>query len=198
MRQARSNRMRDAGRRALLGTVAVVVMLLLAAPAQAADFGVAAFDTQITENPGGDPSTRAGAHPYAVTTTISFNTTVHPTHGPDWPAEPVKDIVVDLPPGLIGNPGAVATCTWDDFETLAENDSLGESSECPAESQVGTLRVTAHVLSGVSLPLPFTGPVPVFNLTPLPGTPARRSTFDQSLALARANRMSRSISSSRA
>jgi hypothetical protein len=80
--------------------------------------------------------TQAGGHPWALTTTFEFASeevenkekvhTIVPTRDP-------KDIVVDLPPGLLGDPMAVPRCP------LALVFSTGQ--RCPSSTQVGVYRV---------------------------------------------------------
>ena len=59
------------------------------------------------------PFTQAGGHPYAASVSIDFNTLTNPAplRGDLWPVEPVKDVLVDLPPGLVGDPTAAEQCT---------------------------------------------------------------------------------------
>jgi hypothetical protein len=77
------------------------------------------------------PFTQAGGHPWGLTTRVSFTTeeiegngqhVTLPTHDP-------KDVIVSLPPGLLGNPMAVPRCSL----TLV----TGTASQCPADTQVG-------------------------------------------------------------
>jgi hypothetical protein len=83
--------------------------------------------------------TQAGGHPWALTTTVEFATEelvekqlggfesrkLVPTRDP-------KDIVVDLPPGLLGDPMAVPRCP------LA---TLHSGNRCPSATQVGVYRL---------------------------------------------------------
>jgi hypothetical protein len=79
--------------------------------------------------------TQAGGHPWALTTTIEFASEevenkekIHlivPTRDP-------KDIVVDLPPGLLGNPMAVPRCPLV---------SLAGRIRCPSSTQIGVYRI---------------------------------------------------------
>jgi uncharacterized repeat protein (TIGR01451 family) len=136
-------------------------------------FGVDAFDGQVTADASGTPFTQAGGHPYATTTSIDFNTftTPHaqfgiPSLGELWPVEPTKDVSVDLPPGFIGNPTAAARCSASD---LANAFGLEPFPNCSPASQVGTTIVR---LNDIGVHSVF-GPLPVFNVVPPPGVPAR-------------------------
>lgn len=114
----------------------VLASLLLAgglAPASFASesFGISRFQMQLTE--GELPfkpvkevhDTQAGGHPDALTTTLVFNQEAlkHPVQDP-------KDVVVDLPPGLLGDPQALPRCSLALFDTTG--------SVCPDSTQVGT------------------------------------------------------------
>jgi hypothetical protein len=131
-------------------------------------FGVAAFDGQTTANAAGDPFTQAGGHPYAYSTSLDFNTVVNPDPlvGPLFPVEATKDVTVDLPPGFVGDPTSLAQCT---AGQLANPDGFEPEPLCPPTSQVGaTLVRLNNPLGSVVF-----GPLPLFNLVPPPGVPAR-------------------------
>jgi hypothetical protein len=141
-------------------------------------FGVDAFDGQLTADPQGDPYTQAGGHPYALTTSIDFNTmenaqlATSPPYIPSfptsdlWPVEATKDVAVDLPPGLVGDPSGVTQCTAGD---LAHSIGFNPDPLCAPSSQVGTTVVRANLFFvGQSV-----GTIPVFNMVPPPGVPAR-------------------------
>ncbi len=94
--------------------------------AQAA-FGIAGFGLQPV-NASGEPYTQAGGHPYELKTTITFNSetvgrAVMPVLDP-------KDVSVELPPGMIGDPQATPRCPLALFDL--------SQSHCPASSQVGS------------------------------------------------------------
>jgi hypothetical protein len=129
-------------------------------------FGVAAFDGTVVD-PAGMPFRQAGGHPFAATVSLDFNTTTDPAplKGRLWPVEPVKDVLVDLPPGLVGDPTAVETCTADQLAA----GGLRARTECPASSQVGVALVRVNAVNARSV----LGPLPVFNMVPPPGVPAR-------------------------
>jgi len=130
-------------------------------------FGIAAFDGTVTGDAAGTPYTQAGGHPYAATVSIDFNTLNDPAplRGDVWPAEPVKDILADLPPGLVGNPTAADQCT---AAQLASGGVQGRPT-CPAASQVGTALVR---LNGDGARDVF-GPLAIYDMVPPPDVPAR-------------------------
>lgn len=133
------------------------------------EFGVDAFDGQVTADAAGTPFTQAGGHPYAASTSIDFNTLSNPLpiKGQPWPVEPVKDVFVDLPPGFVGDPTGTAQCT---LPQLANAERTVAKALCPPTSQVGTTVVRLNAVSGGRS---YLGPVPVFNMVPPADVPAR-------------------------
>ncbi|HEX5851721.1 MAG TPA: hypothetical protein VFY36_01390, partial [Solirubrobacteraceae bacterium] len=71
-------------------------------------FGIEQYEF-IPENEDGSTDTQAGSHPFQLTSTLGLNTTFG--SGFEGPAALPKDLHVALPPGLVGNPGAVPQCT---------------------------------------------------------------------------------------
>jgi len=130
-------------------------------------FGLAAFDGTVSSDQAGTPYTQAGGHPYSATVSLDFDTLSDPAplRGDLWPVEPVKDVLADLPPGLVGNPTAAERCTT---AQLASGGVLARTL-CPADSQVGTaiVRLNGHLARDVL------GPLPIYNLVPPPDVPAR-------------------------
>jgi len=150
---------------ALLG--AVLLLAVIAPVASASPFGVTSFDGSVTKNPAGEPDTQAGSHPYAVSTTIDFATEEiepQPEGNPGFkeavPTQNIRNVDVELPAGLIGDPSATPRCT---AAELAE--VLGSPQGCPSDTQVGT--TTLFVPGGLQLTLP------VWNMVPRPGVPAQ-------------------------
>lgn len=131
-------------------------------------FGVDAFDGTVMGDAAGTPFTQAGGHPYAATVSIDFNTVTDPAplRGDLWPVAPVKDVLADLPPGLVGDPTGTDQCT---AAQLANGNGILARTLCPAASQVGVALVR---LNGNRARNVF-GPLPVFNLVPPPDVPAR-------------------------
>jgi hypothetical protein len=120
-----------------------------------APFGLSRFSTEITDV-GGNPDTQAGSHPYEMTTSLAFNSSVLDNNEPISLIDP-RDIEVSLPPALIGDPNAVPKCT----QAIVQS---GGFEDCPADTQVGQLLVA---VDGESLQT-----VPVYNVEPPPGQPA--------------------------
>ncbi len=124
-------------------------------------------DYELTpESFGGSLDTQAGSHPFQLTSALILNREAGP-EGPQPVALP-RDIVSELPTGLVGNPTPFTQCTDQQFEETIEGKE-GHINGCPAQSAVGVAGVTykLHEL-GLS-----TSRVPIFNLAPDPGEPAR-------------------------
>jgi DNA-binding beta-propeller fold protein YncE len=105
-------------------------------------FGVKTFEVSFL-NKDGTPDTQAGSHPYKMVTNIALNTRFlhrEPDSESTYTLQPdgnAKDIVVDLPPGLVGDPNATAKkCTLRQLDT---HPSSYFENECPVESEVGEL-----------------------------------------------------------
>jgi hypothetical protein len=134
-------------------------------------FGIENFEFT-AENEGGSTDTQAGSHPFQLTTLLDFNQVLENNrNGLIYPGAPalLRDVQVTLPPGLVGdtNADAIPQCSESDFATL---ESDGSSNHCPANTAVG--------VAVVAVQEPFSihathRTVPVFNLTPAPGEPAR-------------------------
>jgi hypothetical protein len=150
-----------------LGALAAAAALILAlgAGSASAAFGITNFDGEVIQA-GGEPATQAGSHPYEATTEMDFG----PTHiefafGGFFEFnvldQPFKDIEVNLPAGLVGNPRAVPTCPDDVFL----KPFFGEGA-CPKNTIVGTTLLRSDYIFG---PIPAV----VYNLTPGPNAPAK-------------------------
>ncbi|MHB1538040.1 MAG: hypothetical protein ACYCUM_12725 [Solirubrobacteraceae bacterium] len=128
---------------------------------QAAGFEPLDFSSLAT-GASGAPATQAGSHPYEITTHFYFPTEEARSIEPPFGAtvsevQDVKDISIDLPAGLIGDPQAVPRCP---LSKLLEHE---ETSACPSDTQVGAI-----YLIGFGAP----GFQPIFNLAPEAGYPA--------------------------
>lgn len=145
--------------------VPLFACLVLAAPATAqASFGFLpgpeGFSVTPTERLG-SVDLRAGSHPYALTTKIAFDS------GPGS-GDP-RDLQIVLPPGLIENPEAAATCSQKSFATPRSSPFQASLSgeSCPDQSQIGVVAVHSSYGGGTTR---YFG---VFNLQPPPGVPSQ-------------------------
>jgi len=159
---------------ALLGLAVLVAALsAVSLPATAAAaFGLLqgseGFSASAREE-GGAVERQAGSHPYSLTTTINLNL------APESPGEPgipfsdgdLRQLRLDLPPGLIENPSAVPRCSLTAFHTprVSPFEASASGESCPDDTQVGTVKVISSHAGG---PRTFG----LFNLVPPPGAPA--------------------------
>ena len=135
-------------------------------------FGVENYEPVI-EEPGGAPDTQAGSHPFQYTTVFDLKADlpVNPLYHVRSPApiQLAKDVVVKLPPGLVGNPTAYPRCGLEQFLTVPH----GGANLCPPDTVVGVASVTlAEAIVGGALGL-LARVVPIYNVEPGPGEPAR-------------------------
>lgn len=126
-------------------------LLLLAAlgsgvpAASAAEFEIVPGSVSLRAvDAAGLPDNRAGAHPDRLQ--IDFAVSMVET------GTTARDFVFELPPGVGGNPGAVAACPRSTYP----------EKECPPSSRIGTFEVTTPQAEE---PQPF----PLFNIEPAPG-----------------------------
>ena len=119
---------------------ATVAVVFLALPGAAQAFGIASLSAA-------PATTQAGGHS-AFGVSLSFSA----------PGDGLKNLIVHLPAGLVGNPRATAPCTRAQFD----------ADSCPASAQVGT--TTVHV---TSLGLPQDASGQIYVLEPNANEPAR-------------------------
>jgi len=115
-------------------------------------FGVESFTFEAIKDDSTADS-NAGSHPYELVTRITL------PHGEVLgavgAAALAKDILAELPPGLVGNPTAVEACSV----------RLAEEGLCSGDSQIGVLKVKS---AG-----PSEHGSNIYNVTPAKGSPAR-------------------------
>ena len=151
-------------RKTLIGAVVTALALFAAAPAWAG-FGFAeehGFEVSIL-NRDGTPDVQAGSHPYSYATTIGLNEASSPGHSYTEGGD-ARDVEVQLPPGLVGDPGAVPQCPSSVFTTTQLVKSVLTTASCPDDTQVGVAKLD---LSGLKFE------EPVYNLVPPKGAPAQ-------------------------
>jgi hypothetical protein len=131
-------------------------------------FGFESYSVDAEEE-GGSPDTRAGSHPFQLTTTLQFNQgALTPGNRAEaveaQPGQP-RNLRFTLPAGLVGDATKFPKCSFQTFTT-----QINLINRCPSESAIGAASVT----------IIETGPagflrvaVPVVNLEPVSGEPAR-------------------------
>ncbi len=141
-------------------------------------FGFSGLNEWIT-NADGTTDTQAGSHPYDMTVAFALNRTSSSEKTeelgkgfpgvliPQIPAGgELRNINVNLPPGIVGNPEAVPQCSRLALDQIAAGDF-----NCPVASQVGYDRSN---IEGFGLLVN----APVYNMVPPPGV-AAQFAFDE-------------------
>jgi uncharacterized repeat protein (TIGR01451 family) len=151
-------------------TVPAPLIRPLAVGSSATPFGVENYELK-PENETGGLETQAGVHPFQLTTTLEMNQILKrdPAGVELTAGSPalLRDLHFVLPPGLLGNVNVLEKCSSIAFSTVIE----GDVNLCPSNTAIGVARITfnePNVYKGVA-----TETVPVFNLEPSPGEPAR-------------------------
>jgi hypothetical protein len=150
--------------------VLLTAWLLALAPSALAGFGVSKWEAgtctaaECTVSNESEFYTQAAGHPPYGITDFRFNT--KGASGFEEPEGNVKEVRVDIPPGLSVDPYATPQCKLEQLE----------KSVCPPESQVGEVKLTAHLnligLLGSPVGATITPPnTPVYNMVPPPGHP---------------------------
>jgi hypothetical protein len=111
-------------------------------------------------NADGTPDTQAGSHPYETTFSFDLATLVGRPLGSPFnrllaAGGELKNIVVDLPPGFVGDPNAVPQCTRQQLTAVS----------CPNASQIGFTQI---IFNGGGSQIRDR----VYNMVPPPGVPA--------------------------
>jgi hypothetical protein len=156
--------MRTAKLTTLLG--ALLTSAALAAPAQAS-FDIVSLDGGVFGSLG-EPATLAGSHPDRGEVEFHLSTMVA-SDGFVYTTEQLDDAIAKIPPGLVGNPQAVAQCTE---AQLAVSTGGNQFTDCPPESQVGNVIVT---FVGLFVPPGnpnVAPPTALYNMKTPPGSPA--------------------------
>jgi hypothetical protein len=151
----------SASHRCLVLAAATLLACALSTPAARAEFAISDFQaTALAE--GGVPADEAGSHPVSLNLDLSLNQAGGANE------RDLRDLSLELPPGVLENPTAVPTCSQADFGTPRsspfESSLSGES--CPDATQLGTITLRSSFGGGE------TRTFGLFNLAPPPGSPA--------------------------
>jgi hypothetical protein len=135
----------------------------LALGADPPSFGPDALVSQITGADGAADS-QAGGHPYEMVTRFDLKSAIR--NSPEGQskvtsAQAPKDVVIDLPPGLVGSALATPKCTFHELASL---------SQCPRDTQLGRLYTEPEAAVSVNSP--------IFNVVPEHGVAAELGIFD--------------------
>jgi len=124
-------------RRILLSAISTTILLLTAVAPAAADIEITRMGGEASIK--GEFSRGAGNHADLVTEFAVASQPI-PPYNQIGPKEDIRDVKVDLPLGVVGNPTAALTCTAPQL-VAGEN---GKYPICPIESQIGV----AHIETG--------------------------------------------------
>lgn len=147
-------------RRLVLAALATALLAASAPASASAAFGLKELDATFTDA-GGATQSGAGQHPATFTLELAVNTKPEPAlpEIEEVPDGEVKDLTIQLAPGLVGNPTAVAPCSIVDFL---------DEAKCSKATRLGTATFT------IGGPGPAnTHEAALFNLDPPPGSVAK-------------------------
>ena len=137
-------------------------------PSVLLSFGFADFGSYLAEA-SGVPDTQAAGHPNSLTTSFDVNSAVNLSSGgreTTRSVQDLKDVVVDLPTGFVGDPQAAQQCPLHDLIVTST------SSGCPGASQVGRLSFDASGSYQGEFFRDGRQNIPVYNMVPEHGYPA--------------------------
>ncbi len=138
----------------------IVISPKPAAPGVQAFWG-GAFDEE------GNPSTQAGGHPASALTDFQLNT-MRARSGEIIAVTEPRDVIVDLPPGFLGNPLVTARCPQ---SYLVPIDPLVGDPACGAQAKIGTFGPVLGRFGEAAL-----GPTDFYNGVPAQGVAAQFTT----------------------
>jgi hypothetical protein len=136
----------------------------LCMPPPAFAFQVSSFEA-VVHGEGQTIDTQAGSHPVALEMSVDLQT----AGGGPFSEGDLRDLSLELPPGLIENPTVLPPCQQADFLTPRESPWEEESrsgESCPDRTQLGTLTVRSSYGGGEERTFGL------FNLQPPPGAPS--------------------------
>jgi hypothetical protein len=135
------------------------------------EFGLSLLSAPFLDGAGA-PETQAGGHPYELPVTLHLNTADH--EDPEGLTQPtsvqdLRDVVVDLPLGVVGSAVSAPTCTLHQLGAKGEAQEQGASS-CPQDTIVGHLESFPEGFVSANSPL--------YNIVPEKGVPAEFGFVD--------------------
>jgi hypothetical protein len=123
-------------RRTLTAAASCLLVAAVAAPVASANFEFE-FAKVLVNETGGGYTRQAGSHPDF---TFDFNQPIvekiNDGLPSSAPAEAVRDVALDLPPGMFGNPTPFPTCTMEQLVGGNEH-----NQKCPISSQIGLIKL---------------------------------------------------------
>ncbi len=176
-RRGRTSLARSTRRPTLLAASLASVCFALAAPAAHAALSVEKWEAgtckvsscSITSENLSEFYTQAAGHPNFGITNFAFKYREVGALNAKEPEGKVKDVRVDLPPGLAVNPEAVEACP----ETVVEEFKCPEASQVGEEEAIGTAEIGLGGLRALGVKTTVTEHFKVYNVQRKPGEPAR-------------------------
>jgi hypothetical protein len=154
-------------KRMISSVVAIALVVLFGAAPAMADFGFKQLDFSFT-NQDGTPATQAGSHPFAMNAEVEINSTVDPVGG-EVPDQEIKDLIIQPPPGFVGDATAMPRCSASEFFIPTGPEEAYPS--CSDNTAVGFAAINGSFEAGPHLVDRFYSPV--YNLVPPPGVAAK-------------------------
>jgi len=141
-------------RRAIVAVTSLLCLVLLATPSANAAFGFKpgadgfAVSVLAPDAPGAPgvplPASIAGSHPYQ----LSFHVGLNEAGG--YPDGDLRNLTIELPPGLLLNPSVIPACAPVIFNTPRNSpfEASRSGENCPQESQIGTVEIETNAGGG--------------------------------------------------
>jgi hypothetical protein len=132
-------------------------------------FGIASLSSGAFGADGVTPYTQAGGHPLGISGTVLANLTVD-YHGDLRVASgSLRNLNIDLPAGLVGNPQNAPQCPLAVFNATA---TANAATGCPSNSVIGFQTLSFSGTPSTGPVFPASNTIPIYNLVTPPGHPA--------------------------
>jgi len=141
----------------------ILVIPWLCLPVSAQAFGLSNYDVAV-RGEGQTLDTQAGSHPAA----LEMDVGLQPEGSGPFSEGDLRDLSIEMPPGLIENPTVLPPCSQADFLTRRESpwEKSRSGESCPDRTQLGVLTVRSSYGGGEERTFGL------FNLQPPPGAPS--------------------------
>jgi hypothetical protein len=161
-----------------LASMVVLLFVAIAAQGASASFGLRGGSMDATlHDEAGNFYNQAGGHPATITTKFALKEEefLNAASEDEHVAEeaPLRNVVVEAPPGVIGNPTATPRCDLTEFLAPSTEGGLKAALAVPCQdsTQVGVVNTKVQFTEFFG-PEPIVLPAALYNLTPQTGQPA--------------------------
>jgi hypothetical protein len=160
-----------------MASALVLLFAAFAAPGASASFGLkeGSVDAPVHDE-AGHTYVQAGGHPATVTTEFKLKPEVllNEEGATEYFAEeaPLRNVTVEAPPGLIGNPTVTPRCNLAEFLAPATEGGLAALFAVPCQDSTQVGAVHTELQFELFGPEPVTFPSALYNLQPQPGQAA--------------------------